>query len=67
MKNLSLLLLSVVAASLMAGCVVVAERPPRPAVIVERRGPAPYHTAVWVSGEWVWRRHHWVWVHGYWR
>ncbi len=68
MKKSSILLLTVIMASLVSGCIIVpAERPVRPAQIVERRGPAPYRTAVWVPGEWVWRRHHWVWVRGYWR
>jgi hypothetical protein len=39
---------------------------PPPPGRVESIPPAPIREAVWIDGEWRWRRHKWGWEPGYW-
>ncbi len=52
-------LLLVLAATGLAGCIVVPAGPPPTAYVA--RGP------VWVPGHWVWGGYGWAWRPGHWR
>ena len=45
--------------------VVVYHRPPPPRVVVHTPPPAPYESAVWVSGHWEWNGAQYVWIDGH--
>jgi hypothetical protein len=47
------------------GALVEVTMPPPPGR-VEEVPKAPNRSAVWVDGEWHWRRHKWAWQSGYW-
>jgi hypothetical protein len=48
-----------------ATALVEVTQPPPPGR-VEAVPPSPRGDAVWVDGEWKWRRHKWAWQPGYW-
>ncbi len=70
MRRLHYLLIGLLAASFVNGCVVAREYDvgPPPPDRVEVIGVAPFPDAVWVAGGWGWdeRHHRHEWHEGYW-